>query len=44
MERNVDMAQISDGKKYTSNDLAKLGCEIVQDAANAVTVWVSDNT
>ena len=26
MERNVDMAQISDGKKYTSNDLAKLGC------------------
>ena len=26
MERNVDMAQISDGKRYTSNDLAKLGC------------------
>lgn len=26
MERNVDMAEISDGKRYTSNDLAKLGC------------------
>lgn len=42
MERNVDMAQISDGKKYTSNDLAKLGCgDCAMDAANAVTVWVS---
>ena len=26
MERNVDMNEISDGKRYTSNDLAKLGC------------------
>ena len=26
MERNVDMTEISDGKRYTSNDLAKLGC------------------
>lgn len=26
MERNVDMNEISDGKKYTSNDLVKLGC------------------
>ena len=41
MERNVDMAQISDGKKYTSNDLAKLGCGDCAGCSNAVTVWVS---
>lgn len=41
MERNVDMAQISDGKKYTQMTLQNLDAEIVQDAANAVTVWVS---
>ena len=26
MERHVDMQEISDGKKYHSNDMAKLGC------------------
>lgn len=41
MERNVDMAQISDGKNIHQMTLQNLGAEIVQDAANAVTVWVS---
>ena len=40
MERNVDMTEISDGKRYTSNDLAKLGCG-AQDAVNVVTEWES---
>lgn len=26
MERHVDMSEISDGKKYTSNDMVRLGC------------------
>ena len=26
MERHVDMNEISDGKKYTSNDMVRLGC------------------
>lgn len=26
MKRNVDLAEISDGKLYTENDMAKLGC------------------
>ena len=26
MKRNIDLAEISDGKFYTANDLAKLGC------------------
>ena len=26
MKRNVDLADISDGKLYTENDMAKLGC------------------
>lgn len=26
MERQVDMAEVSDGKLYTANDMAKLGC------------------
>ena len=42
MERNVDMAQISDRKKNIHQmTLQNLDAEIVQDAANAVTVWVS---
>lgn len=27
MERNVDLSEISDGKRYGINDMAKLGCE-----------------
>ena len=27
MKRNVDLAEISDGKLYTENDMARLGCE-----------------
>ena len=26
MQRNVDINEISDGKKYTINDMAKIGC------------------
>ena len=26
MKRYVDMNEISDGKRYTGNDMAKLGC------------------
>lgn len=26
MERNVDMNELSDGKRYTSNDMVKIGC------------------
>lgn len=41
MERNVDMTEISDGKRYTSNDLANWGVVIAQDAVNVVTEWES---
>ena len=27
MKRDIDIEQVSDGKRYTSNDMVRLGCD-----------------
>ena len=44
MEREVDIEQISDGKRYSSNDLVKLECEECGGKNIQVLAWVDANT
>ena len=39
MERRIDLAEISDGKRYGSEDMVKAGCADCQAALPAVGAW-----
>lgn len=40
MERNVTMAEISDGKLYSRDDMVKAGCDDCRGVRRAATEWV----